>query len=141
MQYLLEQINLTNSYDKFNVTLRHNIQILLAASKGFLHASHFCYLMSQTSFGSYNKKSSKIVLIGSSHGLPLEYFANNEAVQCTEIYEYALALGNTMINLVNFQVRLLGIRLSMLAYYLNFLSDLRKQQELLMYLPTVKNTY
>ncbi|XP_052789106.1 uncharacterized protein LOC128223773 isoform X2 [Mya arenaria] len=73
------------------------------ASKGFLHASHFCYLMSQISFGSFNKKSSKIVLIGSSHGLPLEYFATNEAIQCTEIYEYARSLANTWLNLNNFQ--------------------------------------
>lgn len=60
--------------------------------------------MSQTSFGSYNKKSSKIVLIGSSHGLPLKYFATEEAIQCTEIYEYALTLGNPLVNLTNFQV-------------------------------------
>ncbi|XP_060586263.1 uncharacterized protein LOC132742001 isoform X4 [Ruditapes philippinarum] len=73
------------------------------ASRGFLHASHFCYLMSQTSFGSYNKKSSKIVLVGSSHGLPLQYFATDEAIQCTEIYEYAISLGNMMTNLINFQ--------------------------------------
>ena len=60
--------------------------------------------MSQTSFGTVNKKSSKLVLIGSSHGLPFEYFANNEAIQCTEIYEYALALGMSPLVLANFQV-------------------------------------
>ena len=60
--------------------------------------------MSQTSFGSYTRKSSKIVLVGMSHGLPLEHFAKNEAVQCTEVYEYALALGNTCVCLANFQV-------------------------------------
>ncbi|KAH3710874.1 hypothetical protein DPMN_070370 [Dreissena polymorpha] len=44
-----------------------------------------------------------IVLIGSSHGLPLELFANNEAIQCTKIYEYALALGNVLMALISFQ--------------------------------------
>ena len=36
--------------------------------------------------------------------LPLELFGNNEAIQCTEIYEYALALGNAAVCLHNFQV-------------------------------------
>ncbi|KAH3710853.1 hypothetical protein DPMN_070348 [Dreissena polymorpha] len=60
--------------------------------------------MSRVGFGTYARKSSKIVLIGSSHGLPLELFANNEAIQCTEIYEYALALGNVLMALISFQV-------------------------------------
>jgi len=37
------------------------------AAKGCLYASHFCYLMAQVGFGTYAKKTSKIVLIGSSH--------------------------------------------------------------------------
>ena len=37
------------------------------ASRGCLHASHFCYLMAQTTFGRFQAKTSKIVLIGSSH--------------------------------------------------------------------------
>ncbi|KAL3871831.1 hypothetical protein ACJMK2_039803 [Sinanodonta woodiana] len=73
------------------------------AAKGYLYASHFCYMMSQIPFGSYNKKSSKIVLVGSSHSLPLEAFASNEAIQCTEIYEYALALGNTPFSWTYYQ--------------------------------------
>ena len=36
--------------------------------------------------------------------LALEQFASNEAIQCTETYEYALALGNMTICLHNFQV-------------------------------------
>jgi len=76
----------------------------LTASKGFLHASHFCYLMAHVGFGSYTRKSSKIVLIGSSHGLPLEYFATNQAIQCTEIFEYGRSLGSDFVLLNNFQV-------------------------------------
>jgi len=37
------------------------------ASSGRVAASHFCYLLANCSFGSFEKKSSKLVLIGSSH--------------------------------------------------------------------------
>ncbi|XP_033732469.1 LOW QUALITY PROTEIN: uncharacterized protein LOC117321945 [Pecten maximus] len=73
------------------------------ASKGFLYASHFCYMMAHASFGSYYKKTAKLVLIGNNHSLPLEEFTTNEAIQCTEIYEYAMSLGNSTFFLSNFQ--------------------------------------
>ena len=38
----------------------------IAASGGFLYASHFCYLMAQQPFGHYGSKTAKLVLIGSS---------------------------------------------------------------------------
>ncbi|KAH9500770.1 hypothetical protein Btru_076412 [Bulinus truncatus] len=74
------------------------------AARGYLHASHFCYLMAQVSFGTYSKKTSKIVLIGSSHNLPMEEFASNEAIQCTEVFEYAQMLGNAAFCLPHFQL-------------------------------------
>ncbi|XP_013096813.2 uncharacterized protein LOC106080064 isoform X1 [Biomphalaria glabrata] len=74
------------------------------ASRGFLHASHFCYLMAQVSFGTFNKKTSKLVLIGSSHNLSMEEFATNEAIQCTEVFEYAQMLGNAGFFLPHFQL-------------------------------------
>ncbi|XP_067141411.1 uncharacterized protein Sec16 isoform X3 [Centruroides vittatus] len=64
------------------------------ASLGCLSAAHFCYLMAQLDFGSYSSKSSKLVLLGSSNLLPFQQFASNEAIQCTEIYEYAQTLAN-----------------------------------------------
>ncbi|XP_049269869.1 uncharacterized protein LOC119390134 isoform X1 [Rhipicephalus sanguineus] len=65
------------------------------ASRGCLSAAHFCYLMAQVEFGTYACKSSKIVLLGSSHHtLSFEEFATNEAIQCTEIYEYSQSLAN-----------------------------------------------
>ncbi|XP_064615926.1 LOW QUALITY PROTEIN: protein transport protein Sec16A-like [Liolophura sinensis] len=73
------------------------------ASRGYLYASHFCYLMAQIDFGTYSKKTSKLVLIGSSHNLPFDEFATNEAIQCTEVYEYALSLGNPLSVLAPFQ--------------------------------------
>ncbi|XP_029846217.2 uncharacterized protein LOC8036454 isoform X4 [Ixodes scapularis] len=74
------------------------------ASKGCLSASHFCYLMAQVEFGSFACKSSKMVLLGSSHMLPFEEFASNEAIQCTEIYEYSQSLANAGYMLPHLQV-------------------------------------
>ena len=36
-------------------------------NRGQLHAAHFCYLVAHAEWGSYSNKSSKLVLIGSSH--------------------------------------------------------------------------
>nr|CAD7610358.1 unnamed protein product [Timema genevievae] len=73
-------------------------------ARGCLHAAHFCYLMAQHEFGTYTHKSSKIVLIGSSHLKPFNEFATNEAIQMTEIYLYASRLGDENFNLPQFQV-------------------------------------
>lgn len=64
------------------------------ANNGCLPAAHFCYLMAQVEFGTYSRKSSKMVLLSSNHLLPFQEFATNEAIQCTEIYEYAQSLAN-----------------------------------------------
>ena len=37
------------------------------ASRGLLYAAHFCYLVAQADWGSFSNKSSKLVLIGTSH--------------------------------------------------------------------------
>ncbi len=41
--------------------------LFLTASRSLLHASHFCYLMAQIGLGTYNKKATKMVLLGASH--------------------------------------------------------------------------
>ncbi|CAG2067494.1 unnamed protein product, partial [Timema podura] len=74
-----------------------------SGARGCLHAAHFCYLMAQHEFGTYAHKSSKIVLIGSSHLKPFNEFATNEAIQMTEIYLYASRLGDENFNLPQFQ--------------------------------------
>ncbi|XP_072096531.1 protein transport protein Sec16A isoform X5 [Mobula birostris] len=74
------------------------------AAKGLLDASHFCYLMAQVGFGVYTRKTTKLVLIGSNHSWPFLKFASNEAIQRTEAYEYAQALGSQTCFLPNFQV-------------------------------------
>ncbi|XP_078406326.1 protein transport protein Sec16A isoform X2 [Cetorhinus maximus] len=74
------------------------------ATKGLLDASHFCYLMAQVGFGVYTRKTTKLVLIGSNHSWSFLKFASNGAIQRTEAYEYAQALGNQVCFLPNFQV-------------------------------------
>ncbi|ELT91611.1 hypothetical protein CAPTEDRAFT_188765 [Capitella teleta] len=74
------------------------------ASRGCLFASHFCYLMAQLPFGHFSQKSSKIVLIGSSHTLPLAEFASSTAIQCTEVYEYGRSLADPTFSLPAFHV-------------------------------------
>ncbi|XP_051893434.1 protein transport protein Sec16A [Pristis pectinata] len=74
------------------------------AAKGLLDASHFCYLMAQVGFGVYTRKTTKLVLIGSNHSWSFLKFASNEAIQRTEAYEYAQALGGQTCFLPNFQV-------------------------------------
>jgi hypothetical protein len=72
-------------------------------ARGCLHASHFCYLMAQLEFGVFSHKSSKFVLLGSSHFKPFVEFATNEAIQMTEIYIYACQLAEHEFNVPQFQ--------------------------------------
>ncbi|XP_055940834.1 protein transport protein Sec16B-like isoform X2 [Argiope bruennichi] len=74
------------------------------ASKGCLCAAHFCYIMAQVDFGTYEQKNSKLVLLTADHSLPFEEFASNEAIQLTEIYEYAQSLANSNYMLVHLQL-------------------------------------
>jgi hypothetical protein len=60
--------------------------------------------MAQLEFGVFSHKSSKIVLLGSSHLKPFLEFASNEAIQMTEIYIYACQLAEHEFNVPQFQV-------------------------------------
>jgi hypothetical protein len=65
------------------------------ASKGQLYAAQFCYIVAAVEFGTFSKKSSKLVLLCAAVGdKSVEDFASNEAIQCTEIYEFVQKLGN-----------------------------------------------
>ena len=55
------------------------------------------------SLGYYSNKSSKLVLLSSSASLSFDAFATNEAIQCTEIYEYARQLANADYVIPSFQ--------------------------------------
>jgi hypothetical protein len=60
--------------------------------RGFLWAGQFCYLMVNKEFGTFSNRNAKIVLIGADKSLPFGRFATNEAIQCTEIFEYVQKL-------------------------------------------------
>ncbi|XP_059480480.1 protein transport protein Sec16A isoform X2 [Neocloeon triangulifer] len=63
------------------------------AARGCLYASQFCYLLSQLDFGTFGQHPSpKLCLLATSAALPLDSFATIEAIQCTEVYEYARRL-------------------------------------------------
>ncbi|XP_071488787.1 uncharacterized protein [Diadema antillarum] len=122
--------NLTSSADvgyKSVLTLGDSL-----ASRGLLHASQFCYLMAQIGFGIYSKKTTKIVLLGSSHNLPFSKFATNPAIQLTEIYEYAQMLANKHFLIPNFQ--------PYKFIYACRLADLGFTSQALRYCETIANT-
>jgi hypothetical protein len=60
--------------------------------------------VAQLEFGLFSHKSSKIVLLGSSHLKPFLEFASNEAIQMTEIYIHACQLAEHEFNVPHFQV-------------------------------------
>lgn len=73
------------------------------AARGFLYAAHFCYLVAQVEFGTYSNKASKLVLLSSSASLSFDAFATSEAIQCTEVYEYARQLASPEFVIPSFQ--------------------------------------
>ncbi|KAI9564384.1 hypothetical protein GHT06_008123 [Daphnia sinensis] len=73
------------------------------SARGFLLAAHFCYLVAQVEFGNYSNKASKLVLLSSSSSLSFDGFATNEAIQCTEVYEYARQLAAPEFTIPSFQ--------------------------------------
>merc|ERR1711892_632636 len=100
---------LSNSTQNSNITklvYQRSINSLADTlwNKGLLYASQFCYLLGnkQKSFGYYNRKSSKIVLIGGDHTLGFGNFLTLKALQMTEVYEYAMGLSSAS-SLASFQ--------------------------------------
>ncbi|XP_052130597.1 uncharacterized protein LOC113215394 [Frankliniella occidentalis] len=73
------------------------------STRGCLHAAHFCYLMAQHPFGTFSQRSSKYVLLGSSHLRPFTEFASTEAIMITSIYEYARSLADPSFHVPNLQ--------------------------------------
>lgn len=73
------------------------------ASRGDIHAAHFCYILAQLDFGPYGSPGVKLVLIGSNHQRPYEEFVNLEAIMLTEIYEYARNLSEPGFTIVDLQ--------------------------------------
>lgn len=84
-------------------------------NRGDLFAAQFCYLMAQVSFGRYanvnhesvlmssSTSAIRLILLGTSHHKQFRDFATNEAIQMTEIYEYACTLNEEHFSIVEFQ--------------------------------------
>ncbi|CAL8309479.1 unnamed protein product [Lota lota] len=74
------------------------------ASRGRIHAAHVCYLTAYVHFGFFTQKTDRLVLLGTSHRLPFSQFAQNAAIQCTELFEYSQNLGGKYFCIPTFQV-------------------------------------
>lgn len=65
-------------------------------------AAHSCYLVAELNIDSYSE-SARLCLIGADHLKCPRTFASPEAIQRTEVYEYAKVLGNSQHILLPFQ--------------------------------------
>lgn len=70
--------------------------------RGEVAAAHVCYLVAESDFEPYSD-SARLCLIGADHWKSPRTYASPQAIQRTEIYEYAKALGNSQFLLVPFQ--------------------------------------
>ncbi|CAN0842265.1 Protein transport protein SEC16B homolog [Linum grandiflorum] len=65
-------------------------------------AAHICYLVAEANFETYSD-TARLCLIGADHWKHPRTFANPEAIQRTELYEYSKVLGNSQFILQPFQ--------------------------------------
>ncbi|MCO5602339.1 hypothetical protein L7F22_056469 [Adiantum nelumboides] len=70
--------------------------------QGEVAGAHTCYLVADTTFESFSKEA-RLCLVGADHFKYERTFATPQAIQRTELYEYAKTLGNPQYVLVPFQ--------------------------------------
>ncbi|KAL6848479.1 hypothetical protein ACP4OV_021773 [Aristida adscensionis] len=70
--------------------------------KNEVAAAHSCYLVAELNIDSYSE-SARLCLIGADHLKCPRTFVSPEAIQRTEVYEYAKVLGNSQYILLPFQ--------------------------------------
>ncbi|KAG2603704.1 hypothetical protein PVAP13_4NG003401 [Panicum virgatum] len=70
--------------------------------KNEVASAHSCYLVAELNIDSYSE-SARMCLIGADHLRCPRTFASPEAIQRTEVYEYAKVLGNSQYILLPFQ--------------------------------------
>ncbi|XP_062217913.1 protein transport protein SEC16B homolog isoform X2 [Phragmites australis] len=70
--------------------------------KAEVAAAHSCYLVAELNIDSYSE-SARLCLIGADHLKCPRTFVSPEAIQRTEVYEYAKVLGNSQYILLPFQ--------------------------------------
>lgn len=79
----------------------------LWAVQGHVEAAHCCYLLADLALGPIDNPSTRIVLLGADHkrkrptnatqqhSFPSNFVVNMEAIQRSEVYEWAKVLGNS----------------------------------------------
>lgn len=70
--------------------------------QGEVAGAHTCYLVADTSFEPFSKEA-RLCLVGADHFKFQRTFATPQAIQRTELYEYAKTIGNPQYVLVPFQ--------------------------------------
>ncbi|XP_044491395.1 protein transport protein SEC16B homolog isoform X3 [Mangifera indica] len=70
--------------------------------KGEVAAAHLCYLVAESKFEPYSD-SARLCLIGADHWKFPRTYASPDAIQRTELYEYAKVVGNSQFLLQPFQ--------------------------------------
>ncbi|GMH00615.1 hypothetical protein Nepgr_002454 [Nepenthes gracilis] len=70
--------------------------------KGEVAAAHICYLVAEANIEPYSD-SARLCLIGADHWKYPRTYASPDAIQRTEVYEYAKVLGNSQFVLLPFQ--------------------------------------
>ncbi|XP_031269712.1 protein transport protein SEC16B homolog [Pistacia vera] len=70
--------------------------------RGEVTAAHLCYLVAESNFEPYSD-SARLCLIGADHWKFPRTYASPEAIQRTELYEYAKVAGNSQFLLLPFQ--------------------------------------
>lgn len=70
--------------------------------RGEVAGAHTCYLVAEANFEPFSK-SARLCLLGADHFKHQRTFATSQAIQRTELYEYAKVLGNPQYILVPFQ--------------------------------------
>ncbi|PKU63755.1 protein transport protein SEC16A homolog [Dendrobium catenatum] len=92
--------------------------------RGEVTAAHTCYLAAEANFESYSD-SARLCLIGADHWKYPRTYAGPDAIQRTELYEYAKVLGNSQFVLHPFQPYKL--------IYANMLAEIGKTSDSLRY--------
>jgi hypothetical protein len=90
--------NRTQGDERVMSYLGHRLSIV----RGEVAAAHLCYLVADATLESYSENA-RLCLIGADHYKFPRTFVTPEAIQRTEIYEYARVLGNPQSILISFQ--------------------------------------
>ncbi|XP_065092742.1 uncharacterized protein Sec16 isoform X2 [Ochlerotatus camptorhynchus] len=102
-------------------------------NRGDLYAAHFCYLLSDVSFGKFSDVKQdcgstinantvvRLILLGSTHlQRNFKEFSTNESIMMTEIYEYARSLNEERYSITELQYYKYLLASRMLDYGMQF---------------------